>query len=109
MQDETKEMEELTTNRAFKAIIKRLKKAQRNHNEYSDHDDDGFDEAEAEYTRAWDAAGDIWLAAEEAALANNNVESARLWAMLAPYDEEAKDRMEHMFVVLAYERIHRET
>lgn len=101
MQDET--------NRAFKAIIKRIKKAQRNYNEYSNHDDDGFDEAEEEFTRAWDAAGVIWSAAEEAYANNNNVESTRLWAMLAPYDEEAKDRMENMFVVLAYERIHRET
>lgn len=63
-------------------------------------------DAEEEYARAWDAAGVIWAAAEEAEVTDNNVESARLWALLAPYDEGAKDRLEHMFVVLAFERIY---
>jgi predicted S18 family serine protease len=87
----------------YKAIIERLKTAQRN---YNCGDYKSIDEADEEYTQAWDAAGVIREAAEEAEVTNNNVESARLWAMLAPYDDKANDRMEHMFVVLAFERIH---
>lgn len=95
-------------NEEYREILTRLKKARHNY-EHSDHDEDGFDEAEQEYTRAWDAAGVIWTAAEKAEVTNNNVESARLWSLLAPYDEGAKDRMENMFVVLAAKYIGNKT
>ena len=44
-----------------------------------------------EYRRAWDAAGEIW---NDACMATGNIAKARkLWALLAPFDDEAATRL----------------
>jgi hypothetical protein len=45
-----------------------------------------------EYRRAWDAAGIIWDAAFEAEEVSDMEEAARLWGLLAPFDDEAASR-----------------
>ena len=46
-----------------------------------------------EYRRAWDAAGVIWDAAEAAEEVADADEAARLWGLLAPFDDEAATRL----------------
>jgi hypothetical protein len=47
-----------------------------------------------EYRRAWDAAGVIW---DDACLATGNIAKARkLWALLAPFDDEAATRLREL-------------
>ena len=47
-----------------------------------------------EYRRAWDAAGVIW---DDACEATGNIAKARkLWALLAPFDDEAATRLREL-------------
>tara|TARA_R110000868_G_scaffold181439_4_gene422394 strand:- start:8191 stop:8439 length:249 start_codon:yes stop_codon:yes gene_type:complete len=46
-----------------------------------------------EYTRAWDAAGEIWNAACEAEDNGKRAKARELWALLAPFDDEAATRL----------------
>ena len=51
-----------------------------------------YDDVGDEYRRAWDAAGVIWDAAEAAEEVADLDEAARLWGLLAPFDDEAANR-----------------
>jgi hypothetical protein len=51
-------------------------------------------EVGGEYRRAWDAAGVIW---DDACEATGNIAKARkLWALLAPFDDEAATRLREL-------------
>ena len=53
-----------------------------------------FNEVSEEYCRAWDAAGEIW---DDACMATGQLAKAReLWALLAPFDDEAATRLEEL-------------
>lgn len=53
-----------------------------------------YNEVGEEYCRAWDAAGVIWDAAEAAEEVSDTDEAARLWGLLAPFDDEATSRLD---------------
>ena len=63
-----------------------------------------YNEVGEEYCRAWDAAGEIWDDACEAtrevdsgnARTGNIAKARKLWALLAPFDDEAATRLEEL-------------
>ena len=54
------------------------------------------EDAIQEYTRAWDAAGEIWNAACEAEDNGMLGKAKKLWSLLAPFDDEAATRLEEL-------------
>jgi len=50
-----------------------------------------YEDAIQEYMQAWDAAGVIWDAACEA-----EATARKLWALLAPFDDEAATRLREL-------------
>lgn len=55
-----------------------------------------LEDAIQEYTRAWDAAGEIWNAACEAEDNGMLGKAKKLWSLLAPFDDEAATRLEEL-------------
>ncbi len=74
-------------------IIKRLERAQAAYYKTESLGGDKFENATEEYCRAWDAASDIWNAANEAEALWDFVEARKLWALLAPFDAAVAARL----------------
>ena len=53
-----------------------------------------FNEVSEEYCLAWDSAGEIWETAQTAEDNGMLGKAHKLWALLAPFDDEAATRLE---------------
>ena len=62
-----------------------------------EHNNPALYDVEAEYCRAWDLAGEIWNAACDAEADGKRAKARKLWALLAPYDDEAETRLRELF------------
>jgi hypothetical protein len=55
-----------------------------------------LEDATEEYTAAWASAGEIWETAQTAEDNGMLGKAKKLWALLAPFDDEAATRLEEL-------------